>query len=81
MSIKTEDIILDFDESKQVVGFEILHVSIRTSPKDRSSMQFASAWFDDTNSPQSPVQMIHLIMSNTAIFHARENLTRLPLFE
>jgi uncharacterized protein YuzE len=36
-------VILDFDESNQVVGFEILNVSKRTSPKDLSSLQFESA--------------------------------------
>ncbi len=36
-------VILDFDESNQVVGFEILNVSERTSPKDLSSLQFESA--------------------------------------
>ncbi len=33
-------IIIDFNESNQVVGFEILGVSKRTSLKDLSSMQF-----------------------------------------
>ena len=36
-------VILDFDDKNQVVGFEILNVSKRTSPKDLSSMQFESA--------------------------------------
>jgi uncharacterized protein YuzE len=36
-------VILDFDDSNQVVGFEILNISKRTSPKDLSSMQFESA--------------------------------------
>lgn len=36
-------VILDFDESNQVVGFEILNVSQRTSLKGLSSMQFESA--------------------------------------
>jgi len=36
-------IILDFDDSHQVVGFEILNVSKRTSLKGLSSMQFESA--------------------------------------
>ncbi|MCF8044375.1 MAG: DUF2283 domain-containing protein [Desulfarculaceae bacterium] len=35
-------VILDFDDSNQVVGFEILNVSKRTSLKDLSSMQFES---------------------------------------
>ena len=33
-------IIIDFNESNQVVGFEILGVSKRTSLKDLSSLQF-----------------------------------------
>ncbi len=36
-------VILDFDGSHQVVGFEILNVSKRTSPKALSSVQFDSA--------------------------------------
>jgi len=36
-------VILDFDHSNQVVGFEILNVSKRTSLKDLSSMHFESA--------------------------------------
>jgi uncharacterized protein YuzE len=36
-------VILDFDASNQVVGFEILNVSKRTSLKDLSTMQFESA--------------------------------------
>jgi len=36
-------VILDFDDDNQVVGFEILNVSKRTSPKDLSSMHFESA--------------------------------------
>lgn len=36
-------VILDFDDSNQVVGFEILNVSKRTSLKDLSSMHFESA--------------------------------------
>ena len=36
-------VILDFDDDNQVVGFEILNVSKRTSPKDLCSMQFESA--------------------------------------
>lgn len=36
-------VILDFDDDNQVVGFEILNVSKRTSPKDLSTMQFESA--------------------------------------
>ena len=35
-------VILDFDKSNHVVGFEILNVSKRTSPKDLSFMQFES---------------------------------------
>lgn len=36
-------VILDFDDSNQVVGFEILNVSKRTSLKDLSTMHFESA--------------------------------------
>ncbi len=36
-------VILDFDKSNQVVGFEILNVSKRTSLKGLSSMHFESA--------------------------------------
>lgn len=36
-------VVLDFDDSNQVVGFEILNVSKRTSLKDLSSMHFESA--------------------------------------
>jgi uncharacterized protein YuzE len=36
-------VILDFDDSHQVVGFEILNVSKRTSLKGLSSLQFESA--------------------------------------
>lgn len=36
-------IILDFDDSNQVVGFEILNVSKRTSLEGLSSLQFESA--------------------------------------
>jgi uncharacterized protein YuzE len=36
-------VILDFDDDNQVVGFEILNVSKRTSPIDLSFMQFESA--------------------------------------
>ena len=36
-------VILDFDDSRQVVGFEILNVSKRTSLKGLSFLQFESA--------------------------------------